>query len=225
MRFAGSKNSLAIDPLIPPGGAETGAAQAAGLNTMPGYYNAAQQTSPRYDELAANAITNRSQERAAVTEAEAAVQAQGLASLGALRAAEIQGDASKDAAKSEATGNVIGSALSAAGTIGAALIMSDERTKTNIEQIDDGLALIRSLRPVSFNYNEKFPWANPNRKHHGFIAQEYETVLPDATITDIDGVKGIDITDCIAPLVRAVQQLETRVARMEAANALTGVSK
>jgi len=224
MRFAGSQVAPIFDPLETPGGADTGAAQAAGLNTMPGYYKAAQQTSPRYDEMAANAIKNRSEERAAVTEAEAAVNAQGLAALGTVKAAEVQAEASKDAAQSEATGSMIGSALSAVGTIGGALIMSDESVKDNVEAIEDGLALIRSLRPVSFNYNEKFPQANPSRKHHGFIAQEYKTVLPDATFNNINGTHSIDITDCIAPLVRAVQQLENRLARLEAKEALTAAS-
>ena len=192
---------------------------------MPGYYKAAQQTSPRYDEMAANAIKNRSEERAAVTEAEAAVNAQGLAALGTVKAAEVQAEASKDAAQSEATGSMIGSALSAVGTIGGAMIMaSDKRIKKNIEEIEDGLSLIRSLRPVSFQYNEKFPQANPDRKHHGFIAQEYKTVLPDATFSNIDGTQSIDMTDCIAPLVRAVQQLENRLARLEAKQALATAS-
>ena len=191
---------------------------------MPGYYQAAQRSAPRYDDMAANAIANRSEERAAITEAEANVQAQGLASLGAVKSAEIQAEAAKDAAQSEAQGSMIGSALSAVGTIGGALLMSDERTKTNIEEIEDGLALIRALRPVSFNYNEKFPQANPDRKHHGFIAQEYKTVLPDATFSDIAGVHCIDITDCIAPLVRAVQQLESRLARLEAKQILAATN-
>ena len=64
----------------------------------------------------------------------------------------------------------------------------------------------------------------PERMHHGFIAQEYEKVMPDATYYDGEYEKlCIDTVDLIALLVRGIQQLETRVARMEAANALAGV--
>ena len=60
--------------------------------------------------------------------------------------------------------------------------------------------------------------------HHGFIAQEYKEVVPDATYYDSDSDKlCIDTSDLIGLLVRAVQQLETKVTRLEAANALVGV--
>ena len=60
--------------------------------------------------------------------------------------------------------------------------------------------------------------------HHGFIAQDYVQVMPDATYYDEELDKMcIDTGDLISLLVRAIQQLETRVVRMEAANALAGV--
>ena len=62
------------------------------------------------------------------------------------------------------------------------------------------------------------------RLHHGFIAQEYQKVLPDATYFDeSNGKLCIDTGDLIGILVRAVQELEVKVTRLEAANALTGV--
>jgi len=48
--------------------------------------------------------------------------------------------------------------------------------------------------------------------------------MPDATYYDEELDKMcIDTGDLISLLVRAIQQLETRVVRMEAANALAGV--
>jgi hypothetical protein len=53
---------------------------------------------------------------------------------------------------------------------------SDQRIKKNISDLADGLSKITNLRPVEFDYKE-------NDKHEvGFIAQEYEQVLPDQII-------------------------------------------
>jgi hypothetical protein len=57
--------------------------------------------------------------------------------------------------------------------------------------------------------------------HHGFIAQEYQKVMPDATYYDETiGKLCIDTVDLIGLLVRANQQLETRITRIEAKQAL-----
>jgi hypothetical protein len=60
--------------------------------------------------------------------------------------------------------------------------------------------------------------------HHGFIAQEYQKVMPDATYYDETiGKLCIDTGDLIALLVRANQQLETRLTYLEAKQALQAV--
>ena len=63
----------------------------------------------------------------------------GMSSLASMKSAQIQADAAKDAARSEANGQMVGSALSAIGTIGGALLLSDATTKENVIEIDDGL--------------------------------------------------------------------------------------
>ena len=119
----------------------------------------------------------------------------------------------------------MGSALGALGSIGGALIMSDESTKHNIEPLEDALATLRNLKPVTFYYNEEYS-SSPERLHHGFIAQEYQEVMPDATYYDDSiGKLAIDTGDLIAILVSAVQTLESRVTRMEAVNALAGATR
>ena len=101
--------------------------------------------------------------------------------------------------------------------------MSDSTTKDKIKPIEDALVTLRQLRPVTFHYKEEWN-SNPERMHHGFIAQEYKEVVPDATYYDSDIDKYcIDTGDLIGLLVRAVQQLETKVTRLEAANTLVGV--
>ena len=118
----------------------------------------------------------------------------------------------------------MGSIFGAIGSIGGALIgLSDETTKDNVTRIEDALETLRNLKPVTFNYKEEWS-SSPERVHHGFIAQEYKEVMPDATYFDEEAGKlCIDTGDLIGLLVRAIQQLETRVTRMEAAKALAGV--
>ena len=134
-------------------------------------------------------------------------------------------DAQVEAAKAQAGAAKSGAMMSGIGSIaGAALgLLSDETTKTNIQRIDDALTTLRELRPVTFHYSEEFS-TSPERMHHGFIAQDYARVMPDATYYDESiGKMCIDTGDLIGLLVRAVQQLETRVMCLEAEKALAGV--
>ena len=177
----------------------------------------------RFGEQAQQGIAAESMKRRAVTEANASVAANAIGNMGAVKAAEIKAEAAKEAAQKQAQGSMFGSIAKAGiGLIGSALL-SDEKTKNNIEHIQDALAVLRELRPVTFYYNEEYS-STPERLHHGFIAQEYAKHMPDATYYDdsIDSMC-IDTIELIALLVRSVQQLETKVARMEAQSALAGV--
>ena len=112
--------------------------------------------------------------------------------------------------------------ISAGANLLGAAIISDETTKNTIKKIEDGLTQLRGLQPVTYYYNEEYS-SSPERLHHGFIAQEYQKVMPDATYFDEStGKLCIDTAELIALLVRGIQQLETRVTRMEAAHALIG---
>ena len=98
--------------------------------------------------------------------------------------------------------------------------LSDKSTKNTIESIENATAKLRALHPVSFYYNEEWS-SSPERQHHGFIAQEYKEVLPDATYYDESTKKlCIDTMDVIGILVRGFQELDTRITRIEAKNAL-----
>jgi hypothetical protein len=115
--------------------------------------------------------------------------------------------------------------MSAIGGIASAAIplLSDESTKHTIDTIEDALETLRNLRPVTFFYKEEYS-SSPERMHHGFIAQEYKEVMPDATYYDESiGKMCIDTSELISLLVRANQQLETRITRLEAKHALEAV--
>ena len=214
MNFAKSRQ---IDFQMPdlPGQMNLGHGNAAGLGGFTGMYGNNLKTAPRYDQLGATNVATRSNERAAVTKAEADVHSMGLQSVAAVRSAEIQAEAAKEAAQAEAQGSMMGSAFSAIGTIGGALLMSDRSTKENVQVIDDGLSVIKKLQPKTYNYKPEWQGYS-NRKHNGFIAQEYQSVIPEGTYNDEESGKlCIDLAEVIAPLVSAVQQLEARITELE----------
>ena len=181
---------------------------------------------PRPDELFAQQIANRAAERNAATQIEASNYATGIDAISNLRSTELIAKANTKAAKKQASAQSSASTMSAIGSvIGAGLaLFSDETMKDSIEEITDALSTLRNLRPVSFHYKEEWS-TSPERKHHGFIAQEFKNVLPDATYYDDSKEKYcIDTLDLIGLLVRGIQQLETRVACLEVERALTGVN-
>ena len=176
-----------------------------------------------FGKQAQQGIAAESMKRQAVTQANASVAANAIGNMAAIESAEITAEAQKKAAQKQAQGSMFGSIAKAGiGLIGSALL-SDEKTKNNIEHIQDALATLRELRPVTFYYNEEYS-STAERLHHGFIAQEYAKHMPDATYYDEDAdAMCIDTIELIALLVRSVQQLETKVTRMEAQHALAGV--
>ena len=215
MNFAKSRQ---IDFQMPdlPGSMNLGHGNAAGLGGYAGMYGANMKTTPDWGQLGATNVAARSNERAAVTKAEADVHAMGLQSVATVRAAEIQAEAAKEAAQAQAQGSMMGSAFGAIGSIGGALIgLSDATTKENVAVIDDGLSVIKKLKPKTYNYKPEWQGYS-NRKHSGFIAQEYQQVIPEGTYNDEESGKlCVDLAEVIAPLVSAVQQLEARITELE----------
>lgn len=109
---------------------------------------------------------------------------------------------------------------------------SDSRLKKNVVTLDKGLEAIKALRPVAFNWIDGF-CDEESDTLYGFVAQEVQTVdsnlvapfggdvkigedieNPTQTITDPLRVNEKYI---IPMLVKAVQELEAKVAALEAA--------
>ena len=99
--------------------------------------------------------------------------------------------------------------------------LSDEKLKNTIQDLENATAKLRELHPVTFKYNKETGY-DPERTHHGFIAQQYKEVLPDATYEE-NGILSIDIMDVIGILVKGFQEMDTRIARLEATRSLAGV--
>ena len=97
-----------------------------------------------------------------------------------------------------------------------AIPLSDKRVKNSVEAISDATEQLKQLEPVSFFYNDGQTGYDPSRKHYGFIAQEYQKVMPDATYTDDDsGYLCIDTNELIGLLVKSNQELTARVEKLE----------
>ncbi len=229
MRFAGSATSrpkydFGSDiPINTQSPSSFGGAMGMGA-VVPGMYNQAAQSGWQPSDTLATSIAQRSAEKANMIKADASRAVAEEQADAYEKSAKIQGKAMKKAASAQSKGSTMGSIFGAIGSIGGALL-SDETTKNNVEHIENALATLRDLKPVTFYYNEEYS-SSPERLHHGFIAQDYIKVMPDATYYDESTKKlTIDTGDLIALLVRAIQQLEGRVSRMEAKNALTGATR
>ena len=208
-RFAGKFEPMQLRS----GAVGSNAGSAADAVSVGEVFGSIRESSPKYDQIAATAMDSRSKEKQAAMAAEAGVTAAGIQAKASLAAAEKQASAAKSSAMMGAIGSIAGAAIG----------LSDESTKHTVDTIDDALETLRNLKPVTFFYKEEYS-SSPERMHYGFIAQQYKEVMPDATYYDESiGKLCIDTTELIGLLVRANQQLETRLTRLEAKQALATV--
>jgi hypothetical protein len=105
-------------------------------------------------------------------------------------------------------------------------MMSDAGLKTDVRLARGALDKILRLRPAQYQYLQDTPYRLPDGIHHGFIAQEMETVLPEL-VTDIrmpvsldpdtgfdQGTveyKGVNYVEMIALLTAAIQEMNVKV--------------
>ncbi len=186
---------------------------------------------PDFSAIGATRIGAEAQEAAAQIYGDSAIEQQRIANESAeriskdtnrtnLKIGKAQASAQRDAGNK----GLFGSALQSIAPIATvAMGLSDETTKFDVKYIDTAVEKLRNLRPVTFHYTGEFS-DEPERMHHGFIAQEFQEVLPDATYFDESiGKLKIDLTDVIGLLVRANQELEERLGVLEAKQALASV--
>jgi len=96
--------------------------------------------------------------------------------------------------------------------------LSDERLKENIKDLETGLTEVMALKPRRFDWKEG---EGSNKKNvAGFVAQEVETVLPDVIEgfmhDDLDNPKSVRMGDMLPTLVKAIQELKTKLEAAEA---------
>jgi hypothetical protein len=109
--------------------------------------------------------------------------------------------------------------ISTNGTSTAYNTSSDYRLKENVQPMQDALAVIAQLNPVTYT------WKADGSDGQGFIAHELQAVVPDCVSGEKDAVdaegnpqyQGVDTSFLVATLVKAVQELTARIAALEAA--------
>lgn len=104
------------------------------------------------------------------------------------------------------SGNFSGS-FTATGDITA---YSDENLKYNIATIDGALGKVEGIRGVTWNRKED------DSRATGVVAQELETVLPEAVHTDAKGMKSVAYGNITGLLIEAVKELSAQVAELKA---------
>lgn len=95
---------------------------------------------------------------------------------------------------------------------------SDERIKSNIKESSYGLKEIELLRTVEYTYK-----TGNNKKQIGFIAQEVESVIPEAVkemdlteLYDINDFKLLDKEIIFSVMVNAIKELSSKIKQLEA---------
>ena len=96
---------------------------------------------------------------------------------------------------------------------------SDYRLKENVTANWDATTRLKQLNPIRFNFI-----ADPETTVDGFLAHEVQTVVPEAITGSKDEVddngnpvmQGIDQAKLVPLLVKTIQELEARIAALEA---------
>lgn len=83
--------------------------------------------------------------------------------------------------------------------------LSDARSKENIQTLSDCLNTVSQMRGVSFN------WKDSGQKSIGVIAQELETVLPEAVHTGESGIKTVSYGLIIGVLIEAIKEQQIQI--------------
>ena len=104
------------------------------------------------------------------------------------------------------------------GTIN--ITASDRRLKTRIQPLADGLNRIMALRPVEFSWrNTNAFFKDDGKRHHSFIADELQNVIPTAVngepnAVDADGkpaYQSLNPSEILPDMVSAIQELKRQI--------------
>jgi hypothetical protein len=105
-----------------------------------------------------------------------------------------------------------GSRWTAVWAVNGSIQTSDKRQKKNIIKSDLGIDFINKLNPVKYNWIE-----GDTKTHYGLIAQEIESLNVDnfGALYIQDDKYGLNYSEFIAPMIKAIQELEARVKELE----------
>jgi len=88
-------------------------------------------------------------------------------------------------------------------------VTSDKRLKSNINDMDYGLAEVLSMRPVTYHMKV----GNPEPLHLGLIAQEVEEIIPEVVDRKKDAMqtRSMRYTELIPVLIKATQEQQVLI--------------
>lgn len=136
-----------------------------------------------------------------------------LAALNAMQPVNRTSTTSGSSTQSE-SGGWIGPAMQAAGT--AAMFMSDEDSKEDVESLDpeEALGAFARVKPKEYSYKDEvvrdYPDLAKEGRRAGFMAHEMEGAFGREMGPEVDGMKTVDIPQVLGELVAAVHGLEKR---------------
>lgn len=101
--------------------------------------------------------------------------------------------------------------------------VSDATYKENITTLNASLSKIVKLRGVEYNHKTKIDANNSNKKsstepealRYGFLAQEVETIIPEAVETGSSGKKFINYQAMIPLLIEAMKEQQTKIEKQD----------
>lgn len=91
---------------------------------------------------------------------------------------------------------------------------SDIRLKHDVQPLRNDLDKILNLQGVTYYWNDSE--THGDRKQVGVIAQEVEKIYPELVETDNQGMKSVNYSHFVAPLIEAVKTLYNRLTGVEA---------
>jgi hypothetical protein len=109
-------------------------------------------------------------------------------------------------------GSVIGSIAQSGTTAVLYNTTSDQRLKENIADADDAGSKIDAIQVRQYDWK-----ADGSHQDYGMIAQELQTVAPEAVSGDADSeeMMGVDYSKLVPMLVKEIQSLRTRITALE----------
>ena len=104
--------------------------------------------------------------------------------------------------------------------------LSDVRIKKDINDLTDGLNIVKQLRPRTFLYTEDSDFYSESKKDelsYGFVANEVEEVAPQYTNTgkgriggeEVEDFKTLSTTKMIPMLVKAIQEQQEQIEELK----------
>lgn len=107
----------------------------------------------------------------------------------------------------------LGGSMYATGDITSAYT-SDERLKTNIQEIKGALGKLKLLSGVTFNWNE-LSGKNQEVPEAGVLAGQVQLALPEAVVVRENGFKAVKYEQMSALIIQAIKELSDKVDTLE----------